>query len=304
VSIAAGSYFNLALKSDGTVVGWGDNWTGQATPPKGLTKVVAIAAGSQHSLALKSDGTVVGWGDNSNGAATPPLGLSGVVRIAAGESFSLALKSDGTVVGWGSNNDGRATPTAGLMGAVGIAAGGFHGLALDRATANLTLTPDAGFAGTSITATGDGFVPGETVKVRVGSVVIGTVTADNNGTATVTGRMPVGPNGPNLVYAVGRGSSRYGHGVFSVAPRLSADPNAGTPGSTVAVRGYGFAAGETVNVYWYNSAVFLGSAAADERGSFPALTFTIPMGSPQGTNLVLGKGHSSGAVGKGYISVQ
>ena len=47
----------LALKSDGTVVGWGLN--GQATPPSGLTGVTAIAAGSNHGLALKSDGTVV-----------------------------------------------------------------------------------------------------------------------------------------------------------------------------------------------------------------------------------------------------
>ena len=30
-----------------------------------LTNVVAIAAGGLHSLALKADGTVVGWGDNT-----------------------------------------------------------------------------------------------------------------------------------------------------------------------------------------------------------------------------------------------
>ena len=65
VAIAAGAYHSLALKADGTVVGWGENGYGQTTIPAGATNVVAIAAGDYHSLALKADGTVVGWGDNS-----------------------------------------------------------------------------------------------------------------------------------------------------------------------------------------------------------------------------------------------
>jgi alpha-tubulin suppressor-like RCC1 family protein len=66
-----------------------------------LTGVVAIAAGGAHSLALKSDGTVVAWGSNFSGQMRVPSGLSGVVAIAAGDAHSLALKSDGTVVAWG-----------------------------------------------------------------------------------------------------------------------------------------------------------------------------------------------------------
>jgi len=91
VAIAAGWYHSLALKSDGTVVGWGGDFIGQATPPAGLTGVVAIATSTLHSLALKSDGTVVGWGDNDNGEATPPAGLTRVAAIAAGGSQSLAM---------------------------------------------------------------------------------------------------------------------------------------------------------------------------------------------------------------------
>lgn len=76
-------------RTQGTVVGWGSNifmfypggyYSGQATPPDGLTDVVEIAGGWVYSLALKSDGTVVGWGsnnfyDNYTGQATPPEGL-------------------------------------------------------------------------------------------------------------------------------------------------------------------------------------------------------------------------------------
>jgi hypothetical protein len=64
--------------------------------PAGLSNVTAIAAGGLHSLALKSDGTVVGWGDDSYGQVTPPAGLSNVTAIAAGFGHSLALQCTAT----------------------------------------------------------------------------------------------------------------------------------------------------------------------------------------------------------------
>jgi endonuclease/exonuclease/phosphatase family metal-dependent hydrolase len=130
VAIAAGGYHSLALKLHGNVVGWGYNYYGQAMPPAGLSNVVAIAAGSYHSLALKSDGTVFGWGYNGYQQTTPPTGLAGVVAVAAGGYRSLALKSDGTVVTWGTNFSGEVTPPSGLTGVVAIAASSYHSLAL------------------------------------------------------------------------------------------------------------------------------------------------------------------------------
>ncbi len=58
VAIAAGYFQSVALKSDGTVVVWGDNTYGQRNVPAGLTNVVAIASGGNHVLALKADGTM------------------------------------------------------------------------------------------------------------------------------------------------------------------------------------------------------------------------------------------------------
>jgi alpha-tubulin suppressor-like RCC1 family protein len=98
--------------------------------------VIAIAAGQNHSLALKSDGTVVAWGNNQVGQigddttalkATPvavlcrpgdapgspfctsgsPGALQGVIAVSAGNGLSLALLSDHTVLAWGGNSSGQ-----------------------------------------------------------------------------------------------------------------------------------------------------------------------------------------------------
>ena len=91
VEIAAGGSFAVALKSDGTVLAWGNNASGQlgdGTAPqdhstpiqvRGLGRgsgVVGIAAGGSHSLAVKHDGSVITWGNNSSGQlgdGTAPL---------------------------------------------------------------------------------------------------------------------------------------------------------------------------------------------------------------------------------------
>src|ERR1700733_10970446 len=101
-AVAAGNGFSLALKSDGTVIAWGNSL--DTNVPVGLSNVVAIAAGTGQSLALKSDGTLVAWGyPRSPSYTNIPPGLSNIVAIACGSEHNLALKADGTVFGWGEN---------------------------------------------------------------------------------------------------------------------------------------------------------------------------------------------------------
>jgi len=94
---------------------WGDGTPTAEMPAglSGVT-AIAAGLGSQNVLALKDDGTVVGWGSNSYGRIDIPADLSGVVAISAGSTYALALKNDGSVVGWGSNSSGMLAPQTGM----------------------------------------------------------------------------------------------------------------------------------------------------------------------------------------------
>jgi prepilin-type N-terminal cleavage/methylation domain-containing protein len=139
--VSGGFYHSLALASDGTVHGWGDNGYGQIgigvagsyeTTPKSVSvgslagkTITQIAAGGFHSLALASDNTLHSWGQNVNGQLgtgvsdssihPTPVNISSsgslagktIVQINSGVSYNLALASDGTVHAWGQNHLGQ-----------------------------------------------------------------------------------------------------------------------------------------------------------------------------------------------------
>jgi alpha-tubulin suppressor-like RCC1 family protein len=96
-----------------------------------VSGVTAIAAGGFHTLALRTDGSVLAWGNNEAGQTSVPLAAqSGVKSIAGGGYHTVALKTDGSVVAWGRNDEGQTIVPAGLTGVTAIAAGRFHTLAL------------------------------------------------------------------------------------------------------------------------------------------------------------------------------
>ncbi|MGG1657973.1 S-layer homology domain-containing protein [Brevibacillus sp. NRS-1366] len=87
-------------------------------PNRELNSVVSISAGQGHALALLSDGTVWGWGDNrygqlgtgdfNNRPLATKLDLNGIfVAVGTGKFHSLAIKNDGTIWSWGQNGSYR-----------------------------------------------------------------------------------------------------------------------------------------------------------------------------------------------------
>jgi len=127
-ALAAGRYHSLAIRSNGTLAGWGDNTYGQTDVPAGTFTAVAAGNGHEiaHCLAIRSDGTLVGWGDNTFGQISVPTGT--FTAVAGGAVHSLAIRSDGTLVGWGSNDYGQTAVPSGTFTAV--AAGALHSLAI------------------------------------------------------------------------------------------------------------------------------------------------------------------------------
>jgi hypothetical protein len=122
-AISTGVYHSVALKQDGSVVTWG--W--MPATPADVGTATAVAAGAYHTLALRSNGTVRSWGDGV--PAATPVGLV-ATAIAGGSSHSMALRPDGTVVCWGANNAGQCNTPTNLANVVKIAAGWNHSVAL------------------------------------------------------------------------------------------------------------------------------------------------------------------------------
>ncbi len=164
-AVAVGGNHTLALRKDGTVWAWGDNFWGELgdgtrhtrdvpAPVPGLPPIVAIAAGYLHSMALGADGTVWAWGDNHYGqlgTASPawsyqPVRVDGVRDISslhAGFFHSLAVERSGRVFGWGQNMSGQlgngtrvsqSTPVAvpKVTDAAAVSGGQLHTLLLRR----------------------------------------------------------------------------------------------------------------------------------------------------------------------------
>ena len=108
-----------ALRSDGTVVCWGQDRFGQASPPSGVrltgqmprvpTGLVSISSGGHHTCALDADGKAACWG--------PPWWFGRFTgqftSITSGSRHTCGVRLDGSVVCSGDNGYGQASPPQG-----------------------------------------------------------------------------------------------------------------------------------------------------------------------------------------------
>lgn len=135
VDVASMTHHNLALTSNGRVIGWGDNQYGQIgdetttqrrTPvlahiPSGTT-ISSIGVGWDHSLVVTSAGDGLGWGSDrygqvGDGGTTPavhpeissidlPAGVK-IKDVDGGIDHSVALTTDGRVLAFGYGGSGQ-----------------------------------------------------------------------------------------------------------------------------------------------------------------------------------------------------
>ena len=119
----------LAIKTDGTLWGWGDNTQGtlglgdsssRSSPVQigTLTNWNNLTAGFNWAASTTTAGTLYAWGVNNYGqlgignrnsySSPKQVGsLTNWSTVNGGQSFCTSIKTDGTMWGWGINNDGQ-----------------------------------------------------------------------------------------------------------------------------------------------------------------------------------------------------
>jgi hypothetical protein len=125
--VAAGGYHSVGLRSNGTPVAAGNNYSGQCAVGD-WENIIQVAAGEAHTVGLKNDGTVVAVGDNDYHQCEVS-GWTGIVQVVAGGFHTVGLKDNGTVVAVGLNNYGQLD-FDGWEGIIQVAAGALHTVGL------------------------------------------------------------------------------------------------------------------------------------------------------------------------------
>lgn len=119
--VSTGGYHTCALKPNGAIACWGDNTYGQSIVPAGAYK--QVSAGGYHTCAIKTDNTLACWGwDAFQQLDQIPAGA--FAQVSAGNLHTCALRADGSAACWGWNTDGQASPPAGAYRQIN--AGGSH----------------------------------------------------------------------------------------------------------------------------------------------------------------------------------
>lgn len=130
--VACGRVHAFAVKTDGTLWGWGENEDGQiGQNTRGIlfrysspvqvgvgTDWRFVACGWEHTLAIKTDGTLWAWGQGSGlgiGSAfffsrSSPVQVGTDTdweMVAGGPGHSMGIKSNSTLWAWGSGGQGQ-----------------------------------------------------------------------------------------------------------------------------------------------------------------------------------------------------
>jgi alpha-tubulin suppressor-like RCC1 family protein len=127
--ISMGGDQTIAIKTNGTLWGWGGNLRGElglsnntsySSPIQisSLTNWKQVSGGSVSTAAIKTDGTLWTWGYNSYGELgqgntthySSPVQVGALTNwklVSCGQNHNAAVKTDGTLWSWGRNTNGE-----------------------------------------------------------------------------------------------------------------------------------------------------------------------------------------------------
>ena len=125
-------HHTVAIRTDGSLWGWGINSQGQLGEGDGANTLIfypmqigtdrdwkTVAAGSEHTVAIKTDGSLWAWGANNEGQVGNGTTNTRVrvptqigsdtdwVDVSAGEFHTMGIRVDGSLWAWGSNQFGQ-----------------------------------------------------------------------------------------------------------------------------------------------------------------------------------------------------
>lgn len=227
IQVDGGDNFALALKSDGTVYGMGENFNGQlgignttdqSTPQQvligpgvPLTNVTSISCGDGASYAIRSDGTLWAWGHNGWGqlglgnctnvnyatqVVTGNQGhasgfLQNVKQVAGGNAHAVVVLNDGNVYTMGSDQYGQLGDGAiGGADACGTGVGARNAPYRVTSLSNINAVSDGDYWSFAITAAGNAFSWGQN---NYGQLSINSTTNTPTPTAMTMGSCTVLP---------------------------------------------------------------------------------------------------------------
>lgn len=246
-----------------------------STSPGGSTTVTGAGYGAGVSVTVSATFPLYGGGSKT---------VTATGHTSGSGTFSATLAVPG--------NAAAATVTVTAKGPNGQ---GSAKLQIGHVGAKITVSPASAIPGGSVTVTGSGYPGGDKVEVSVtlkltnGSSQTVTVAATVNGKGQFTTRLQIPGAADGGTYTVVGKSTSSGRAptgrliIAKLAPSVVVVPTVAVPGTPVTVRGFGFAAGETVTISLDGQKV--GTATANSAGQL-SLRFTVPGSTSAGTSRV------------------
>ncbi|MDI9337245.1 MAG: gliding motility-associated C-terminal domain-containing protein [Alphaproteobacteria bacterium] len=170
VDVRCGWFHSIALKYDGTVICWGNDFNKQVSVPHTiLDSAVSIVAGGYYSGCVKESGRIEIWGavDTPNtplvlktdfGQRDIPKTLGFIVQLAPRGEHVMALSSEGKITSWGQNDEGQTNVPINLPIVTTINGGWKHSLAIKYPYNTVAAWGESTFEATAVPANLDNII--------------------------------------------------------------------------------------------------------------------------------------------------